>query len=214
MRNKFSAEIAVQCSGPGLLGSTSYGRKKVRRMHNSNMLFIIQDYYFSKLTQVSMYPKDLVYPPGGEEVQLEMIRARWKQYCPMFELTEEENGSCDMEMTEAFPVNITLNVPLITSIERGRKVLVMKEKAKETIHELSEGTELPVLNEKELDHELELLCKENSTRTMVKKKTEEDKVIFNILSNSVCENVLCLGLRENFGWLYIHTHLVYSVVLV
>ena len=146
------------------------------------MLFIIQDYYFSKLIQVPMYPKDLVYPPGGEEVQLEMIRARWKKYRPIFELTEEENGSCDMEMTEAFPVNITLNVPLIPSIERGRKILVMKEKVKENIHELSEGTELPVLNEKELDQELELLCKDNNTRTMVKKKTEEDKVYLPLIS--------------------------------
>lgn len=78
----------------------------------------------SGLKQIPMYPKDLVYPNGentGVEVQLEMIRA----------LRYQENSSmdgCDMDMTEACPNNITVNVPVIPSVEKGKKIHIMQQK--------------------------------------------------------------------------------------
>ena len=58
-----------------------------------------------------MYPKHLVYPNGesdGVEIQLEMIRA--KKYC-------------DMDMSEACPYNITVNVPLIRTVMKKKTSL-------------------------------------------------------------------------------------------
>ena len=80
----------------------------------------------SDLQQVLMYPKHLVYPNGESdrlEIQLEMIRA--KKY-------QQDSDSCDMDMTEACPYNITVNVPLIRTVERGNEVHLMKQKTSET----------------------------------------------------------------------------------
>ena len=85
---------------------------------------------FSKsvMPQLSMYPKDLVYPSGGGEIQLEMIRAEWPVYKRKFIFTEpEDNGVCDMDMTEACFGNITLNIPVLSSVEKGMRVNVMQE---------------------------------------------------------------------------------------
>lgn len=76
-----------------------------------------------------MYPKTLVYPYGendSTEFQLEMIRARQQKY--QCQPPQQEDNTCDMDMTEACPVNITLNVPVIPSVEKGKKVLQLMEK--------------------------------------------------------------------------------------
>ena len=80
-----------------------------------------------------MYPKHLVYPCEGVEVQLEMIRAQWPIYRErMTALNDsEDNGVCDMDMTEAFQGNITLNIPVMSSVERGRTVNVLIDKRKD-----------------------------------------------------------------------------------
>ena len=73
---------------------------------------------------VPMYPKHLVYPNGEEEEGpcLEMIRAMMDRY-----RVEEEDAHEDvMEMTEACPNNITLNIPLVSSIDGGKPIHKMK----------------------------------------------------------------------------------------
>ena len=47
------------------------------------------------------YPKDMIYPPDGKEMQLEQVRALLPQYQPIFPEYFVE-GECDMELTEAF----------------------------------------------------------------------------------------------------------------
>ena len=77
-----------------------------------------------------MYPKTLVYPCGENdttEFQLEMIRARQEKY--QCQPPQEEDNTCDMDMTEACPVNITLNVPVVPSVEKGKKVLQLMQKS-------------------------------------------------------------------------------------
>ena len=71
-----------------------------------------------------MYPKELVYPSSGGELQLEMIRAQWSMYNNS---STEEDGICDMDMTEAFTGNITLNIPVQSSVDKGKIVNVLSE---------------------------------------------------------------------------------------
>ncbi len=78
-----------------------------------------------------MYPKHLVYPSEGVEVQLEMIRAQRPIYRERMTLNDsEDNGVYDMDMTEAIQGNITLNIPVMSSVERGRTVNVLIDKRK------------------------------------------------------------------------------------
>lgn len=76
-----------------------------------------------------MYPKDLVYPEGekGVEFQLEMIRAKR----PVYHQPDVLNDVCDMEMTVAYSNNITLNIPVVASLEKGKEIHVF-QKTKES----------------------------------------------------------------------------------
>jgi len=56
------------------------------------------------------YAKDKVYPSYGGEFQLEQLRAMLPQYKPSFPLVDDE--SCDMEMTTAYPADISTMVPV------------------------------------------------------------------------------------------------------
>ena len=78
------------------------------------------------MKQVVMYPKNKVYPPEGGEFQLEQLRAALPQY----RYHPPEETDCDMEMTTAYPGNITELVPVIPSAERGKKVLLERKPAK------------------------------------------------------------------------------------
>lgn len=83
------------------------------------------------MEQRPMYPKHLVYPSEGVEVQLEMIRAQRPIYRERMTLNDsEDNGVYDMDMTEAIQGNITLNIPVMSSVERGRTVNVLIDKRK------------------------------------------------------------------------------------
>lgn len=78
-----------------------------------------------------MYPKHLVYPPGGGEIQLEQLRAALPQYCYHPPIEKADEMVCDMEMTTAYPTNITELVPVIPSAERGKKMLQERRPLKE-----------------------------------------------------------------------------------
>ncbi len=65
------------------------------------------------------YPKDLVYPPSGEEVQLEELRAQLPCYQPL--LSESQNDdACDMEMTVSYTANITTMIPSASLASQNR----------------------------------------------------------------------------------------------
>lgn len=78
-----------------------------------------------------MYPKDQVYPPGGGELQLEQLRAALPQYRYRPPEEKQDEMACDMEMTTAYPGNITELVPVVPSAERGKKVLLERKPLKE-----------------------------------------------------------------------------------
>ena len=75
------------------------------------------------MEQVPRYPKHLVYPPGGGEVQLEQIRAALPRYRYHPPLESPNETSCDMELTTACLGNITQLVPLVPSGEKGKMLL-------------------------------------------------------------------------------------------
>ncbi len=83
-----------------------------------------------------MYPKDLVYPPNGGELQFEMIRAQWS----MYNTSIEENEICDMDITEAFTANITLNIPVKSSIKQGKVVNILSENRQQQLINTTKGT--------------------------------------------------------------------------
>ncbi|XP_019850524.1 PREDICTED: serine/threonine-protein kinase ste20-like isoform X14 [Amphimedon queenslandica] len=84
--------------------------------------------------QLIMYPKHLVYPDGVDakrDVCLEELRASRTRYCP------SPSPDCDMDMTEAYCGNITVNVPVVASMEKGREVLHLMEHKPEKLLVLS-----------------------------------------------------------------------------
>ena len=99
-----------------------------------------------------MYPKRLVYPQEGGELQLEMLRARWPCYAP--KVVEEEEDCDGMEFTEACPdfhpgaESSYVNGELYVSQPKERKPLsVLAERA--------EGRNKDVADD--VDQELEML---------------------------------------------------------
>ena len=70
-----------------------------------------------------MYPKDLIYP-DGEEAKKEFCPEELRATRPRYDLSPSRvSPDCDMDMTEAFYGNITMNVPVVASIDKGREVL-------------------------------------------------------------------------------------------
>ena len=75
-----------------------------------------------------MYPKHLIYPDGVDakyDVCLQELRAMRTRYCP------SPSPDCDMDMTEAYYGNITVNVPVVASMEKGGEVLHLMERKPE-----------------------------------------------------------------------------------
>lgn len=60
------------------------------------------------------YPKELVYPQEGGELQPEIVRARLPQYTPSF--LNDSGGECDMDMTMAGGGHITMHVPCVPDL--------------------------------------------------------------------------------------------------
>ena len=75
------------------------------------------------------YPRKLVYPPEGGEYTLEMLRASLPQYRPSFP-NDCDTEEVDMEMTMAYPINVTMNVPVIPDLFGTKKTLGLGTKVK------------------------------------------------------------------------------------
>ena len=60
------------------------------------------------------YPKELVYPREGGEIQLEQVKARLPQYTPSF--LNDSEGECDMDITMAGGGHITMHVPCVPDL--------------------------------------------------------------------------------------------------
>lgn len=60
------------------------------------------------------YPKEIVYPREGGEIQLELVKARLPQYTPSF--LNDSEGECDMDITMAGGGHITVHVPCVPDL--------------------------------------------------------------------------------------------------
>ena len=120
-----------------------------------------------------------MYPPEGGEYTLEMLRASLPQYRPSFP-NDCDTEEVDMEMTMAYPINITMNVPVIPDLFGTKKTLGLATKVKvdtadkentatqqhntQQCSQLVQRKPLQVLEVKDqsqaVDEELERLCAE------------------------------------------------------
>ena len=133
------------------------------------------DAFYNPPGVIHTYPRKLVYPPEGGEYTLEMLRASLPQYRPSFP-NDCDTEEVDMEMTMAYPINVTMNVPVIPDLFGTKKTLGLGTKVKENsaaqhktqqVSQLVQRKPLEVLEVQDqsqaADDELEKLCAEKDT---------------------------------------------------